>query len=349
MYELYRYPILVKKDMIGGVFGRNRIPSHLLDELERVNNYTGQIQAARFFTRDQNTDLTIQDIERDKEQEIEFIKVRLENDDIYQTVAQSFLDFLIIAEPNPNQPNMLDILWQMAYMVYRIMPEVVHNWNFTPNELEERRVKLFPILWPGRGKHKDYFNRHFDWKLDGNIYHWIAPTTDEVSWAFEGTSFMSTFGVNPNKEKILKLPGGHDGIPALEWEEVTPRGRFFLRRPARRASNMEMPPTYITEENLLFFKALLYDRNIFLNGVRRNGLALQYAPPKLRNDLDLVTEAVTQNGLSLQYAAEKLRNNREIVLLAVRNDGQSLQYASEDLQADREIVLVAERAAEARD
>ena len=274
--------------------------------------------------------------------------MRLENDDIYERVARSFLDFLYMADPNPDQSNMLDILWQKAYMVYRIMPEVVHNWNFTPKELEDRRVKLFPILWPGRGQHRDYFNRHFDWRLDGNIYTWVAPTTENVSWAYEGVGFMSTFGVNPHNQKILKLPGGHEGIPALEWEEVTPRGRFFLRRPARRRQAIEIPPTYITPENLLFFNALLYDRNIFLNGVKRNGLALQYAPPKLRNDLNLVYEAVTQNGLSLQYASENLRDDREVVIKAVTQNRQAIEYASPELRADREIVIVADRATEAR-
>ena len=159
---------------------------------------------------------------------------------------------------------------------------------------------------------------------------------------------MSTFGVNPHNQKILKLPGGHEGIPALEWEEVTPRGRFFLRRPARRRQAIEIPPTYITPENLLFFNALLYDRNIFLNGVKRNGLALQYAPPKLRNDLNLVYEAVTQNGLSLQYASENLRDDREVVIKAVTQNRQAIEYASPELRADREIVIVADRATEAR-
>lgn len=116
MYELYRYPILVKKNIMGGACGafcgsnqrrRGQPPEHiqmrlddinkqhLLDELEleRVNNYTGQIQAARdagLFTPDQDTDLIIQNIEKDRKQEIGFIRIRKRPS--YKRFVNEFLD-----------------------------------------------------------------------------------------------------------------------------------------------------------------------------------------------------------------------------------------------------------------
>ncbi len=48
--------------------------------------------------------------------------------------------------------------------------------------------------------------------------------------------------------------------------------------------------------------------------------------------------AVSQDGLMLQFASEKLRDNCEVVLTAVRQNGRALEFASERLKNDFTIV-----------
>ena len=86
-----------------------------------------------------------------------------------------------------------------------------------------------------------------------------------------------------------------------------------------------------------------YERNkeVVLEVVREDGLALQYASKDLRGDKEVVLEAVRQNGRALQYASEDLRGDKEVVLEAVREDGYALQYASEELRGNKETVLEA--------
>ena len=50
---------------------------------------------------------------------------------------------------------------------------------------------------------------------------------------------------------------------------------------------------------------------------------------------------VTDDGLSLQYASERLRDNEEVVLAAVNDVGSALQYASERLRDSEKVVLAA--------
>jgi hypothetical protein len=46
--------------------------------------------------------------------------------------------------------------------------------------------------------------------------------------------------------------------------------------------------------------------------VKKNGLALDYAPENLKNDREFNLEAVKINVSALQYASENLKNNSEL-------------------------------------
>ncbi|MBS4165958.1 MULTISPECIES: DUF4116 domain-containing protein [unclassified Neochlamydia] len=80
---------------------------------------------------------------------------------------------------------------------------------------------------------------------------------------------------------------------------------------------------------------------VFYAKVRKDGLILKYAAPKLCNNKELVLAAVQQNGLAFKYASQELQNDREVVLTAVQQNGLALKYASQELQNDREVVLTA--------
>jgi CxxC motif-containing protein len=75
-----------------------------------------------------------------------------------------------------------------------------------------------------------------------------------------------------------------------------------------------------------------------LIAVQKDGLSLQFASDRLKDDKAIVLTAVNQNGRSLEYASDRLKDNEEIVLSAVKRDGTALQYASERIKNDKEIV-----------
>ena len=54
------------------------------------------------------------------------------------------------------------------------------------------------------------------------------------------------------------------------------------------------------------------ERQRLLEGVRQNGMDLQYASLELKNDPGIVLEAVRQNGMALQHASPELQNNYNI-------------------------------------
>ena len=61
----------------------------------------------------------------------------------------------------------------------------------------------------------------------------------------------------------------------------------------------------------------------------------------MRNDYDLVSFIVNKNGLELEFASDKLKNNPEIVKLACLNNGLALKYASIELRNNPEIINIA--------
>ena len=76
------------------------------------------------------------------------------------------------------------------------------------------------------------------------------------------------------------------------------------------------------------------------NAVKINGLELKKYND-FQNDKDVVLEAVKKDGLALQYASENLQNDKKIVLAAVKRDGLAVQYASNVLKDNKEVGLAA--------
>lgn len=66
--------------------------------------------------------------------------------------------------------------------------------------------------------------------------------------------------------------------------------------------------------------------------LRQGPLALRYASPRLRNNLQIVREAVDADGLMLQYASDTIKNDFLTVYKAIRQNPAALQYASADLR-----------------
>ena len=68
-------------------------------------------------------------------------------------------------------------------------------------------------------------------------------------------------------------------------------------------------------------------REVVLEAVKQNGLALEYAPARFLGDRGIVLEAVQKNGLMLKHAQEPLKRDFAIVLAAVKQHGGALKYA----------------------
>lgn len=79
-----------------------------------------------------------------------------------------------------------------------------------------------------------------------------------------------------------------------------------------------------------------------LDCVKLEKLDLQDMPEKLRTR-DVMLEAVKRNGLALRLASEELRQDRQIVLEAVKRDGRAWQYASAELREDEVVLMEAVR------
>ena len=79
------------------------------------------------------------------------------------------------------------------------------------------------------------------------------------------------------------------------------------------------------------------DREIVLEAVRKNGLAIKYAGSFI--DKALILEAVRQNGLAIKYSGPFL--DRDIILEAVRQNGLTIKYSGPFM--DKALILEAVR------
>ena len=103
---------------------------------------------------------------------------------------------------------------------------------------------------------------------------------------------------------------------------------------------------------LRFVKPEWKTLELVLAAVKKNGLALQYAPDHMKNDMDVVLAAVNQTDHALKYVLsidivwEFLEKNpwwleyasKEMVIQFVDYDGLWLQYAFDDMKYDKDVV-----------
>jgi len=77
----------------------------------------------------------------------------------------------------------------------------------------------------------------------------------------------------------------------------------------------------------------------WMEEVELDGMQLRFAPPRLRQDREVVLAAVRQDARAFVFAAEELRGDVEIVRVATRNCAAVLRYVSANLPRDRNFVL----------
>lgn len=97
----------------------------------------------------------------------------------------------------------------------------------------------------------------------------------------------------------------------------------------------------INLSNIKNGRYLSFYKNDFLSIsslVEQNGVYLEFASNRLKDNMDIVKAAVKNNGLSLRFASEELRNDKEIVLEAINQNPKAIEFASIELQNDTDII-----------
>ncbi len=79
------------------------------------------------------------------------------------------------------------------------------------------------------------------------------------------------------------------------------------------------------------------DKELVLEAVTQNGLALLHASNNLKNDEEVVIAAVTQNGIALQYASDNIRGNVKVAIAAVSQSHHAYQYTKCTGKNDEEV------------
>ncbi|KAG2373880.1 hypothetical protein C9374_011765 [Naegleria lovaniensis] len=72
--------------------------------------------------------------------------------------------------------------------------------------------------------------------------------------------------------------------------------------------------------------------------LKQDGMALQYATEKFKQDFGTVKAAVRQNGNAFEYASRNVKRNKETVLFAL-NHGALFKWVDRELYNDRDIIL----------
>jgi predicted dinucleotide-utilizing enzyme len=85
--------------------------------------------------------------------------------------------------------------------------------------------------------------------------------------------------------------------------------------------------------------------------VQNDGLSLEFANRKLRNDREIVIVAFKKNSRAMKYASKQhgmyleslkaFQDDKDVVNEAVKQDGGSIVYVCKELQNNKEIIFIA--------
>lgn len=157
-----------------------------------------------------------------------------------------------------------------------------------------------------------------------------------VAWSGDGSDSIFGLMLHYISSTSMSLEYFLERYPNWHFGKLGPQkyGNYIEKEQIPNWSIVIKPEFEISNE-------LKTDRELFLEAVKKNGLALYFANKTIRSDREIVFEAVKTLGVALCFASKFLRSDREIVLQAVKSDGWALQYASKSLKSDRSFILEA--------
>ena len=108
--------------------------------------------------------------------------------------------------------------------------------------------------------------------------------------------------------------------------------RYGMQKAILQLNSSDSDKATLSDKQLLqrASRTLARNRELVLEAVQQDGMALHFAHEEVRSDKEVVTKAVEKNGFVLKFASETSRGDKEIVMQAVRQNGRALQFASGD-------------------
>ena len=84
------------------------------------------------------------------------------------------------------------------------------------------------------------------------------------------------------------------------------------------------------------------DAKQVLKAVQVDGTLVRFASEEIReNDKQIVMEAVKSNGLALQYVGKNFKGEKEVAAAAISSTWRALKHVSNALKKDQDLVLLA--------
>lgn len=94
-------------------------------------------------------------------------------------------------------------------------------------------------------------------------------------------------------------------------------------------------------ENILPTQPVNWDnREEVISLISREGIPIEHASDRLKNDYELALLAVSHNSFSLKYLPSEFRDNDTIVETAIRTSVCGVAFASERLKRDKHIAYI---------
>ena len=79
------------------------------------------------------------------------------------------------------------------------------------------------------------------------------------------------------------------------------------------------------------------DKELMLEGIKKDGQLLYYASQELRDDKEIVLTAVTNKWLILKYASYRMRSDKDIAIVAIKQNINATNYLTKEILKDKEI------------
>ena len=83
------------------------------------------------------------------------------------------------------------------------------------------------------------------------------------------------------------------------------------------------------------------NKDVVLESVRKEPMALIGVSLELKDDKDVVLAAVKRDGAMLYYASLRMQDDKDVVLAAVERDGAMLHHASSRMKRNKDVALAA--------
>lgn len=128
------------------------------------------------------------------------------------------------------------------------------------------------------------------------------------------------------KEKYLKYK--------LKYMELKKNNKNYGHIKREDHHEVKKQPVKLTEDDKVILKKIqrkgkllskyqqYEDNDVMVNAaIKNNGLALEFASQRLRNDKDIILTAVKQNGLAIKFALDHITDN-DIITTILTNEKQ---------------------------